>query len=486
MKITGIEITQEGIAAATLERQGSTLRVVGLTRLLRGDVEEGGSDADDASLLAALAEKIPLRGMKCCLVTSANTVTTRSVRFGFSDARAIARALPGAIEEQLPMPIEGMRFAWEKRPLANSTPGRGNILAYAYDGMALVGLRTEARKAGIELRIIAPPLIPFATVQARTIQGRFVALSLTEAALSFSVVSDGKVLAMRHVARDGELTQTDLNREIWQTLAGISEEEGGLNLPERIVVSGTMPSLSSVNTPLGEIPLEPASIRSATGVVVEEELKNAWEDGPFDTPVAVAASAFFGWRHLTLWEQGFAPVEFMSKYKKQAIATAALLVMTVLLFGVRTGFSIRESARATKAVEAQMAKLYVDTFRDVRRAPSAEVMAQSMAGRLRQARDGAAYNGGRKERVRVLDLLNAISTTIPKELKVDLKRLSLTRGKLTVNGLADDFAVIDTMKRALEKSPMISGVTIASSSKEPGGERFQFKVVIALSGGEAS
>ena len=85
----------------------------------------------------------------------------------------------------------------------------------------------------------------------------------------------------------------------------------------------------------------------------------------------------------------------------------------------------------------------------------------------------------------LIEILNAISTAVPKDLKVTLTRLTLSKGKLTVSGLAEDFGAIDTLKGAIEKSALFTGVTIASSSKESGGDRFQFKVVIALSAEEA-
>jgi len=146
---------------------------------------------------------------------------------------------------------------------------------------------------------------------------------------------------------------------------------------------------------------------------------------------------------------------------------------------------VQETSRRLAAVEKQMTGLYLSTFAGDKRAPAAGVLLRSMEGKVRVAKEEAVYAGQGASRVRVIDILKAISTTLPKDLKVTLTRLTLSKGKLTVSGLAEDFGAIDTMKGTLEKSALFTGVTIASSSKESGGDRFQFKVVIALSGKEA-
>ncbi|MCG8470684.1 MAG: PilN domain-containing protein [Desulfobacterales bacterium] len=485
MRLTGIEITEEGVAAVTLERQGTGLRVVAFAQVGCHEVESDVSGMLHARLLSALAEKMPLKGEKCCVVLSPEMVRTRGASFPFQDAKKIEKALPFELEPTLPFSLEGLDISWEKRSLT-SGKGGSDVLAFISNEKELKALREVFQGEGIDVRELVPSLAPAVSVHARRVQGRFVIMECREHGASFVIVSDGKMVVTRHIRYQNVGSAESVSREIWQTLTRVAEEEGTFLLPEKIVVSGGPLDLKTVETPLGAIAVEPVHMLSLTGAVVDEELKGDWKEGPFDSALAVAASTLSGWRHTTIWEQGFAPAEFMGKHKKRVVATAVMLLFVLLLFGVRSGLAVRHNSRALASVESQMSRLYLDTFKDVGRAPSPEVMVRSMEGRLRQAREGAAYAGGRERRVEILELLYALSSSIPNELKVSLKRLVLTRGKLTVSGLADDFAVIDTMKRSLEKSPMISGVTIASSSKEVGGERFQFKVVIALSGGEAS
>jgi len=484
VKLTGIEITEEGATAVTVDRQAGAMRVTACSRMARGDLaSDAGASVDDAELLAALNRSLTDRGEKVAVVLPPDEMVIRRVRLPFRDPKTIDKALPFELEPTLLEPLEGLRIIWESRVAGEA---ESDILALIGQEENLENRRAQLKSLGMEPMVLAPTAVASALILARNEDAFFLTLRRVNASCTLAVVFERKVMLLRSFALPREGDGLDvLTREVWQTLVALAEGEAQWMAPEKILVAGWEQIPESLTTPLGELTVEHARLLAATGAVLDEGVKPRWEEGPYNGALAAACSALSGWKHPVFWRQGFAPAEFIAKHKGQVISSGALALVLILLLMVRSVLGIHDTRRQLAAVERQMTSLYLSTFTEDKRAPSASVLLRSMEGKVRVAKEEALYAGQGAARVRIIEILKGISTSLPKDLKVTLTRLTLVKGKLTVSGLAEDFSAIDTMKGALEKSALIDGVTIASSSKESGGDRFQFKVVIALSGEEA-
>jgi len=484
VKLTGIEITEEGATAVTVERQAGVMRVTACRRVLRGELSsDAGASVDDAELLAALDRSLADRGEKVAVVLPADEMVIRRVRLPFRDAKTIDKALPFELEPTLLEPLEGLRITWESRVTGEAD---SEILALIGHDENLENRRAQLKAVGMETMVLAPSAVASALILARNEDAFFFTLRRVNTTCTLAVVLERKVMFLRSFALPGEGDGIEaLTREVWQTLVALAEREGQWMAPEKILVAGWERLPEALVTPLGELPVEEARLLAATGALLDEEVKPQWEEGPYNGALAVACSALSGWKHPVFWRQGFAPAEFVAKHKGQIFSAGALGLVLLVLLVARAVVGIHDTRRQLVAVETEMSALYLSTFTEDHRAPPTGVLLRSMEGKVRVAKEEALYAGQGAVRVRIIDILKAISTSLPKDLKVTLNRLTLIKGKLTVSGLAEDFSAIDTMKGALEKSALITGVTIASSSKESGGDRFQFKLVIALSGEEA-
>ena len=483
MKLTGIEITEEGAAAVTVERQAGVMRVTACGQVRREAISSDTvTDVDDGALLAALLGGLADRGEKGVLVLPPKEMIVRRARLPFRDTKTIDKALPFELEPTLPISLEGLHMVWESRDLGEKGT---EILVFLASEEVLENRRLQLKAAGLEPLMLVPAAVAPAMTLARH-AGTFLTLHRVLGACVLVVVSQGQVIFVRSLALAPGDEMACLSREVWQTLVALAEREGQWMVPEKIFADGWAHLPDHLDTPMGALPLVRPQILAATGAIFDEAVKEAWVEGPFDGALAVACSALSGWRHPVLWRQGFAPAEFVGKHKGAVLFTGLLAMILLVLVTVQALVGVRQTGRDLAWVETEMATLYLDTFTEESQAPVPNLLLPAMEGRVRVAQEEATYTGENASRVRVMDILDAISTTLPGTLKVTLTRMTLAKGKLTVSGLADDFGAIDTMKGALEKSALFSGVTIASSSKESGGDRFQFKVVIDLSREEAS
>ena len=87
-----------------------------------------------------------------------------------------------------------------------------------------------------------------------------------------------------------------------------------------------------------------------------------------------------------------------------------------------------------------------------------------------------------------LDVLKEISTRLParNELRIEVADLSVAGDRITLSGIVDDFKAVDTVKAALEKSPLFTGISTGDVAKGVKGEvKFKLAMELASSKEEA-
>ncbi len=79
-------------------------------------------------------------------------------------------------------------------------------------------------------------------------------------------------------------------------------------------------------------------------------------------------------------------------------------------------------------------------------------------------------------RVRVIDVLDALSQQIPSSIDVDISRMVVGIDNVVLSGNTDTFNTVDDMKGRLENAEIFSDVTISSADLEKSGKRVRFKL----------
>jgi Tfp pilus assembly protein PilN len=83
-------------------------------------------------------------------------------------------------------------------------------------------------------------------------------------------------------------------------------------------------------------------------------------------------------------------------------------------------------------------------------------------------------------RVRVIDILNALSQQIPSSADVKINRMVVGADNVVLSGNTDNFNTVDDIKGGLEDGELFKGVTISSADLEKSGQRVRFKLKLDL------
>jgi Tfp pilus assembly protein PilN len=96
--------------------------------------------------------------------------------------------------------------------------------------------------------------------------------------------------------------------------------------------------------------------------------------------------------------------------------------------------------------------------------------------KIKEAGDGSIGFNLTGARVRVIDILNALSQQIPSSADVKVNRMVAGTDNVVLSGDTDTFNTVDDIKGRLEEADLFKSVTISSADLEKSGNRVRFKL----------
>jgi len=76
----------------------------------------------------------------------------------------------------------------------------------------------------------------------------------------------------------------------------------------------------------------------------------------------------------------------------------------------------------------------------------------------------------------VLDLLEDLPKRVPADLDVKVSRVVIDTEGVVIKGTTDTFNTVDSIKKGLDGSSLLSAVTISSANLDRSGNRVQFEL----------
>jgi Tfp pilus assembly protein PilN len=198
-----------------------------------------------------------------------------------------------------------------------------------------------------------------------------------------------------------------------------------------------------------------------------------WRVGHLDTALALAIVETEGIGGVNFSTQRSTIQHYWSEYRSQIILSAALIL--IALAAVLGGQYMAAAAKQRQVAELdrQIERVFTTTF------PEATVVVnplQQMQIKIREAGDGDIGLDLTGDRVRVIDILNALNTQLPKTVDIQIRRMVVGADNVTLSGTTDTFNTVDDIKGRLEQAEIFSNVTISSADLEKSGKRVRFKL----------
>jgi type II secretory pathway component PulL len=198
-----------------------------------------------------------------------------------------------------------------------------------------------------------------------------------------------------------------------------------------------------------------------------------WQSGRLDIALALALMETEAVTGVNFSTERSTFQHYWSEYRKNIILTAILIGLTLVtaLGGQILGVNAKE--RRLAELDRQIETVFKSTFPEVTRVVNP---LQQMQIKIKEAGDGSIGFDLTGARVRVIDILNALSLQIPSSADVKVNRMVVGADNVVLSGDTDTFNTVDDIKGRLEEADLFKSVTISSADLEKSGNRVRFKL----------
>jgi len=473
-KVLGLEIRESTITGVLLESsfKGSVIENQAVAVIPPDQPPETGI----AGALESVVETLKPAGAACVLGIPTGRVSFRNLSVPFHDLKKIRQILPFELEPSLPLPVDELRFDFE----AVRHEDQEEILAFT-----VVNDTVESYLALLKSVNLRPVVItPTAYAAARALilaahpSDNFLLIDTDENIHAVYMVSDGHVRLVRslQVARPGSPVVRHLEETLKRTFIAARDSLDIDFTPAALVATGPQASLLA---PTEKTPtVAGLTVGSMEKVRSFSRLKGntdtpEWQTGQFDTALALAlveAEALGGVNFST---ERSTVQHYWSEYRSKIISSAVLILLTLAMaFGSQI-LSVSAKQRRLDELNRQIEAVFRNTFPGTTRV---QAPLQQMQIKLREVGDAGMGPDLPGARVKVIDILNALSQKIPGTVDVAVSRMVIGTDNVVLSGDTNNFNTVDDVKSRLESADIFKTVTISSADMEKSGQRVRFKL----------
>lgn len=474
-RILSIEISGDVVRAAVAERSWNSF-------VLTGTFEDR-SALEEPDLSAALARLLAQTGNADVVISAfpGELVAKRLLTLPFNDRRRLEQAVPFALEEHLPFPVDDAVVSYV-------TVGRDNggsqVLAAMARKADLSAHLELLAKAGLNPKTVTLSALTLPALLARAPNGhatRHLLLDLDEGRISLILLdADGVLSALRTISLTPEAQNghSEIEAITARALAAVRQTliaESRDAEPPEVVLSGELGLMPEVQQQLSAAlaltvrgsdaldcsglldGLTPERMRFASciSMLLGEAPRGA-------IPLLDLRRAEFAFRSQ---QSSLAP---LYKPAMVAIAVFGLALLHFMLSSVNQYSRLR--VVDSQIVRAASPALGAHTPPNVKTALTAGIA--DMRKRLKTM--------GGASRTSPLDILMAVSQSIPPRLSVDIDDMLIDENGVKITGVADSFNTVDRLKKALGTNDTFGEIQVADAKAGADPSKVEFHLTATL------
>ncbi|MBW2289238.1 MAG: pilus assembly protein PilM [Deltaproteobacteria bacterium] len=506
--VLGLDIGSHSLKAVEIRQSLRSFEAVAMRTLPRRD--------DETPLPELVSRFLELHHLSTEHVVCALPgirLSSRRLKFPFTDNKKIRAAIPFEVEEDLPLEIDDCLIDWEK---IHSDRASADIIATIAPRTEVSRFTEPLIEANCAPQTLEAEGLALANLVALfDLPGTRMLVDLGHSKTTFCVLVNGRAIAARTVAVAGrDLTAAvaadgglDLERaEAVKCESGLSGSGAKTRaVIDRIAreINRTLSSLEEILAHLGSGPIAELTLfgGSAQLIGIEEALSERTgipahrlglpheghgdhlsADGP---PLVYAPALALALRgtaqartRMNFLQQEFAVRIDLSRYRKDFGWTAWLggiaLALGVASFATGTILELRQA----EAVEATVEQMYSEAFPD---APEPDNPIAALRTAVKEANERADFLGVYPGNLSALDILSEISRLIPQNLEIVFEDVSIDRQTIRMKCYVKKFESADRLGVELAKFPPFERAQIGSIENDAkrGGKRFTVTISLA-------
>lgn len=490
-RILGLDINEDTIAGVLVKTGIKGRRVSGCTVV---SIKE--YDGIQPALVELL-ERLDPEGAACYNAIPSDQISYRNLSMPFKDKKKIRQTIAFELETMLPYHVDDLLIDFK---LVNRSAEQSDILAASVKRNFLTGYLAILRTSGIDPEILDIRNVPLANrllMQPETPDNGFV-LDIGCRKGAIVLFLDRQIVLVRKLFFDGTAiaetifgsgqdddSQRDEHIEsclksfcktVDNTFSAFGAEIGKAVQPEKAFVTGSA-TLNPVTVELLgrylDMPVEMIDLVRSTDVDMAGPAVALWEPSLMNNALALALrnnrQPGFNFRR-----EDFEHKRQLGKLKKEIRNGAIFLAIILALLAADIGVDHYSVKRRYQALDLRLKEIFSQTFPEVKRIVDP---VRQMRGKIKDLKKTAVSQPG-TARLKVLDLLDDISSRIPDTLDVEVARMVIDQETVLIKGSTDTFNTVDNIKKGLELSANFKGVTISSANLDKSGKGIKFELRI--------
>ena len=473
-KILSLEIREASIAAVLLDSsfKGSLLETQGYFPI---PADKAGSEGIKETL-KTIVERLRPTGATCVLGIPATIVSFRNLSVPFHDIKKIRQILPFELEPSLPIPVDELVFDFE----AVKRDKHQDLLTFSIKKTEIQRYLDLLKAVNLRPAVIMPGGYAAARfISAMTDDSTdFLFIDSGENNHTIYAVCSGHVRLVRTlpVASDGNPVIHNLETTMRRTFTALQESQGIAVNPSAVFSAG--PQAPLLTTGNGSSTLLGVPVKAIDDLRSFPRLKGSldtqdWQSGRLDIALALALMETETITGVNFSTERSTIQHYWSEYRKKIILSAVLIVLSLVIAIGGQILSLNAKQRRLAELDRQIEGVFKSTFPEVTRVVNP---LQQMQIKIKEAGDGNIGFDLTGARVRVIDILNALSLQIPSSADVKVNRRVVGADNVVLSGNTDTFNTVDDIKGKLEEADLFKSVTISSADLEKSGNRVRFKL----------
>jgi len=479
-KVLGIDIRKESVSAVLVKTSLRESRIDTHAYIPIPDSEEDPDSIKTA--LEALTTEIDPVGCDCVVSISADHFSYRILKVPFKDAKKIRMVLPFELEPTVPFPIDDLVVDFIT--LESDRQGdQTDLIAVAVPKSELNPYIETLAGIKIDPEMVTISGLPSALClasQADPGQDQLF-LEINKAISTLFIVGDGRIKLLRSfptpVAEDTRAGA--LGAFVRRTLAAYGELSRSEFQPLDIVMTGSGLNGANFDKDVArvlDLPTNRLNIIERLNIPIDNEDVRLWEPALMDSALSLAMMEIQGIGGLNFHKAQFAAKKIFVRHKKDWIKTGILTATLILLLVFNV---ITESCTLNKQLEGydqQIRNIFKTTF------PKEKIVEpfQQMQIKVQEAKKKAVIQSTAGPHIRRIDILNAISRSIPETITVDITRMVISPDTVLISGNTDTFNSVDDIQSKLEQIDFFKKVMISSTNKDRSGKEIRFQLKVEL------
>ena len=477
-RILGLDIRHDAVSAVLVE---SSIKRTAIEAQAHVPISDRKGDRNNwVGSLETIVQKIDITGSVCVASLPADEISFRNIQVPFKGQKKIKKILPFELEPTLPFPIEDLIVDFVPLELPENM-GAKNLISASVEKSKIQFFLDTLAGFNIEPEIVTVGGCMTAMFLANFLDSRqnWVFIDIDKTKCSVFLIFSGKTCLIRTFpiqssARSYKIKSLCSN--IRRTLIASEKIIGFEFKPDGGFITGfgidDLGFDQDMEQALG-FPLERADILRYTNILKQQPVPQYWVPFLMDNPLALALMEIKGTKGFNFRKGPFALKKFWEENKKNLIQSGILLFL-VLALGFFSLFldSYLMQKKLTR-LNHQITDIFTSTFPDVKKVVDP---VEQMRIKIREAKKNSMFPGEAGTQPLAIDILNTLSTRIPKNLDVILTRLVLGADSVVISGNTDTFNSVDNIKSGLEQSGLFKKITISSANIDKSDKRVHFNL----------